>query len=490
MTTMNGVTLQDLLLIEDDASILEFRCAETGIPLWTQIRTVLFRMMISDTYYPTALHGKASAGVPASQAFATMSRSIIHNLRFQLSGQCQADVCLVATGVGTHWLNGKWFNRLSDYFALAYSPGTIVLENHFEWKWPVPRHNERVMYHAPLQAANAISGRLLVRDSHRRQAEGLLRIVLERAGRLLGWSPGADREQSLIDRLSRKSAALPRQYRVYEALLRRVRPKVLIVEEACYGVTASLIAAGRRKNIVTAEYQHGVVSAGHFAYNFAPMIRESPEYRETLPEYFLGYGNWWNDQINAPVTKTAVGNPHREAKLAETPGGSQPKKDILILSDGIEFSSYLDLAEQIASAARKRGLRVVLRAHPEERSQVHAKYGDRVGEVFLDKNADLYASLRTAHVLISEISTGLFEAAGLADRIFLWDTPKSRFSFPRHPFQSFSSASMLLDLLNDETAGQLPASELDAIWAPSWRDNYLGFLEGQGVRCAQQRSPS
>jgi len=121
---------------------------------------------------------------------------------------------------------------------------------------------------------------------------------------------------------------------------------------------------------------------------------------------------------------------------------------------------------------------------------VHAKYGDGVGEVLLDKNADLYASLRTAHVLISEISTGLFEAAGLADRIFLWDTPKSRFSFPRHPFQSFSSASMLLDLLNDETAGQLPASELEAIWAPSWRDNYLGFLEGQGVRCAQQRSPS
>ena len=485
---MSGFTLQDFLRIEDDQSILDFRCAKTGIPLWTQIRTVVFRMMISDTYYPTALPDQATARVATSQAVATMSRSIIHNLGLRLGGLGRADVCLVATGIGNEWLNGKWFNRLSDYFALACSSATIVLENHFEWKWPLPRHNERVMYHAPLQAANAVSGRLLVRDSHRRQAEELLRIVFDRA-RQLGWSPDADRKQALIDRLSRKIAALPRQYRVYEALLRRIRPKVLIVEEACYGVTATLIAAARRMNIVTAEYQHGVVSAGHFAYNFAPTVRENVGYRETLPEHFLGYGNWWNDQINAPVTKTAVGNPHREARLAQAAGGSQPKQDILILSDGIEFSFYLDLAEQIASLARKRDLRVVLRAHPEERTQVHAKYGDRVGEVFLDKNADLYASLRTAHVLISEISTGLFEAAGLADRIFLWDTPKSRFSFPRHPFQSFSSASMLLDLLNDETAGQLPASELEAIWAPSWRDNYLGFLEGQGVRCAQEKSP-
>jgi len=50
ITTMGGVTLQDLLVIEDDASILDFRCGVTGIPLWTQIRSVVVRMMISDFY--------------------------------------------------------------------------------------------------------------------------------------------------------------------------------------------------------------------------------------------------------------------------------------------------------------------------------------------------------------------------------------------------------------------------------------------------------
>lgn len=486
--TMSAITLQDLLVIEDDPSILSFRCSETGIPLWTQARIVVLRMMISDLCYGTEVDGKANAGVPASQALTTMSRSILHNLRFQLGGQCDADVCLVATGVGNQWLDGKWLNRLSDHFANACFSRTVVLESHFEWKWPVPRHNERVMYHAPLQAANAIMGKLQRREAHRRQAEGLLNIVFERAKRHLGWDLSAGRKQALVERLSRKVAALPRQYRAYETLLTRIHPKVLIVEEACYGLTAALIAAGRRMGVVTAEYQHGGISSGHEAYNFAPTVRENPEYRETLPEHFLGYGDWWNAQINAPVTKIAIGNPHREGKLAQTPKDRQAKQDILILSDGIEFSLYLDLAEQIASSARTRGLRVVLRAHPLERTGVQAKYGNRIGEVSLDQNDDLYASLSMAHVVISELSTGLFDAAGLADRIFIWDTPKSRFTHPRHPFQTFSSASTFLDLLGQEEAGRLPVSDLDAIWAPAWRANYLGFLEKHGVSCAEPRS--
>ncbi len=486
--SMSGVTLQDLLVVEDDPLILDFRCGATGIPVWTQIRSEVVRKMISDLFYQGAWDGTTNAAVPKSQAFTTMGRSILNNLRFRLGGRCHADVCLVATAAGNQWIDGKWFNRLSDHFALACPSGTIAIESHFEWKWPVPRHNQRVIYRAPLQAANAVMGRLQLREGHRRQAEGLLSLVFERAKRYLDWEPGADRKQALVDRLSRKIASLPHQYRAYEALLTRIQPKLIIVEEACYGATAALMAAARRRDVVTAEYQHGGISAGHDAYNFAPTIRESREYRETLPEHFLGYGGWWNDQINAPVTKIAIGNPHREAKLAQTPTQSQAKEDILILSDGAAFSLYFALAEEIASAAAKRGLRVVLRPHPLERSVVRAKYGDRIGEVSVDQNEDLYASLSTAHVVISEVSTGLFDAAGLADKIFIWDTPKSRFTYPRHPFQTFSSASMFLDLLNEESAGRLPASDLDAIWAPSWRANYLGFLERHGVRCTEPRS--
>ncbi len=107
---------------------------------------------------------------------------------------------------------------------------------------------------------------------------------------------------------------------------------------------------------------------------------------------------------------------------------------------------------------------------------------------WLDKNDDLYASLSTAHVVISEVSTGLFDAAGLADKIFIWDTPKSRFTYPQHPFQTFSSASMFWDLMSDERAGQLDRSKLEAIWATGWQKNYLNFLAEHGVVCNDSKS--
>ena len=78
-----------------------------------------------------------------------------------------------------------------------------------------------------------------------------------------------------------------------------------------------MIVAAKEMGIRTAEYQHGAVSRGHDAYNVAPGQGSSPEYQKVLPEFFLGYGRWWNEQINVPVTKVAVGNPHRDWRMLD-----------------------------------------------------------------------------------------------------------------------------------------------------------------------------
>ncbi len=102
-----------------------------------------------------------------------------------------------------------------------------------------------------------------------------------------------------------------------------------------------------------------------------------------------------------------------------------------MLSDGIDFPLYLALAQGIAPAARSLGWRVVLRPHPLERTAVAAQYGERVGDVAIDRAGELYASLAAAHAVVSEVSTGLFEAVGVAlDEVFLWDTAKSRLRRP------------------------------------------------------------
>lgn len=476
----SSLTLGDILLAEDDAALLDFKCSETGTLLWPMIRAPFLRAIMSDMLYSTPLVGAAPA-IPKLKAIRALGKAAVHNASH--GWHPKADILLMATGMGGQIRDGAWFNRLCDHFATAKRDQTLVVEDFFNWQWPLPRHNERMLFHAPIQLAAALRGRVLCREAHRSQSRQLITLVSQRARKILAWDVGSERTAMLVDLLARRYASMPWLYHRYRAMLEQVQPKIVIKEEACYGPAAVLMRAARDLGIATAEYQHGAVSAGHDAYNLAPALRNSVEYQNTLPDYFLGYGQWWNDQINVPVTKIVIGNPHRSEQIKQYADCSeQERTDILVLGDGIETELYLDLARQLAEQVGSK-FAVVFRPHPMERDPVFAKYANgAAGLVRIDQHGDIYRSFMTAHAVISELSTGLFEAVGLARRIFIWDTPKARFSFPSHPFCVFDDASDLaLQLLQDDRK-ELTSEQSRAIWAPSWRENYQHFLAGLGLK--------
>lgn len=466
------ITIDDLLFIEDDPSVLSFRCGVTGVPIWSQIRISLFRMLLSDLLYGSAPVGGPTRRVSPTRALSTMSKAIILNTRSGLRGNLRADICFFSAGVANQLVDGKWLNRLSDHFALSCQARTLTVEDHFEWTWRFPRHNPRVISHAPRQAVNTFAAAALARESHRQQASGLVRLLAERCSQRLNWTLGREREAWLVSTLAGRTAAMPWQFRAYQRMLGRIKPSLLMIAGACYGgPMATLVAAARNLNIVTAEFQHGSISAGHDAYNFAPAVRESEAFKRILPDYFLGYGQWWNDQINVPVKKIAIGNPHREAHVGNKTDGSSIKDELLILSDGMEFGNYLKLAQQLEVGEIGQRLKVVIRPHPIERSAIVSEHGSKVGRIFIDNRADFYASLNKADTVISEISTGLFEALGVVENAYLWETPKSKFTYPSHPFTSFAFASEITKI----QAGRVKPS-IELFWSNDWRGNFRKFL--------------
>lgn len=466
----------EMLAIEDFPLILDFNSSETGIPLWPQIRAPFFRMLISDYFYEGSITGRSTARTRPFRALATMSRSVIHNNIQLMGGNARSDICLMTAGVANQLVEGRWMNRLSDYFALSAPDQSITIEEHAEWAWQFPRHHQRILFHAPRQAMSAVQGKLFRTDAHIRKARQLVRLVRERAARELDWDLRDEREDFLVDMLSRKAAALPYQYRAYQRMLEVIRPKVLLVVAGCYGPLSALIAAAKDMGITTAEYQHGAVSAGHDAYNFAPSIVKSVEYKKTLPDYFLGYGTWWNEQINAPIEKIAIGNPHRESKLSMLEEQYVSQDKVLVLSDGIEFGNYMEFALRLSVLLEKQGLRVCIRPHPLERTTVRAKYGQQHHQVEIDQNGDIYTSMQQAYAIVSEVSTGLFEAVGIVSHIYVWDTPKANFGYPNHPFSPVSTPEMLFDLLNGAKPDQGKELDIESIWMPHWKLNYKKFL--------------
>lgn len=469
-------SLRDVLVIEDTADILDFKCEKTSISLWILIRNYFLREVISDILYKNSIVGTSHIGSSSSKALGSMARYTFHNLTKPV--KAPEGVCIMPSGMGLRKQDGVWFNKLSDHFALAAPEVTCVIEDRFDWNWPFPRRFSNVMFHAPYQAAGVIWGRLKTSNNAYVQAERIVELAEGRANEYFGWRLKPARRSHLVRMFAGKIAALPFMFSMYQRLLASTQAKLLLKEEACYGTSAVVVAAARSLGMITAEYQHGLISSGHDAYNFAPTVRESSALKNCLPEYFLGYGDWWFDNMNAPVNKIAVGNPHRTS-LIETMQPRSEKSWLLVIGDGIDTEMFLEFAASLVAPARQLGLQVVFRPHPMERHLFEAGANPR-GGIQIDSHGEIYHSLACARAVIGEASTALFEASGVADAVFVWRTPKSRFNLPSHPFVAVSTAEqMMRELENQAHAVSGPQSGL--IWAHEWRRNYLAFLKKFGI---------
>ena len=153
---MKRLSSGPVLVIEDDLALLDFRCSATELPLWPQVRVALFRMMMSDLLYGVRLTGASNAANSWTRAAATMARSLAFNARQRQGGAMRARLCITADGVADQCVEGQWFNRLSDHFVSVRPDDSLVLADHFEWRWPFPRRHDRLVLHAPWQAMNSI----------------------------------------------------------------------------------------------------------------------------------------------------------------------------------------------------------------------------------------------------------------------------------------------------------------------------------------------
>ena len=467
------IALTDLLQIEDSESLLALRCPQTNIPIWPLLRIAFLRLIMAEF-----LFSSGSMLPPAQNDFgragAVLSRALLHNIWTLVSRRHRSDVMIQTDTIGDVLRHGLWYNRYADPFASVSPGGALLMADMQHWRWHTPRYNDSIVYHAPLQALTSLATKVVGRTS-RNLADAITALACERASEKIGWDIDKERRDRFAGWAARKIAALPLRYKAYRWLLRRTKPRLLLCLGGCYGAHAPLIVAARELNIVTAEIQHGAISGGHDAYNFAPAIFDSPAYLSTLPEYLLTYGAWWTRQISAPVECVVIGAPLRVEKSARPIASGQGRRTVLILGDGIEFDLYLNLAREVAHGLSGTDLDVALRPHPLERRAVLDRYGEQVGDVRIDCTPNIFSSYASAHTVVSEVSTGLFEAVGLVDRIVMLNTAKARFAYPHAPFAAANSAEELLDCIIGNTPAAPQISE-ETLWASEWELNYERFL--------------
>jgi hypothetical protein len=472
-------SIVDLLQIENSRELLSICCPATGVPLWSILRGRLHRLILGDILYGKPfLDGWNIQETGNNLNFmATVSKSFINNTVKLQTIKRKYPVLLMATGARLIQTDGLYFNCLSDHFVSAAPEHTMAVEDLFKWKWPFPRKHKNVLLQTPLRIHGVLRGRLRA-GSYREPTRALVDLALRRARDFCDWTASRGLQQTLEGYCANRAGSLLPRYEMYLSIYKRLGSRLLIKEEACYGGAdnAAAIVAARHSGMVVAEYQHGSLSKGHNAYNFGAHALVDRNFIHTLPDHLLVYGSWWGAQINAPCNKVTIGNPHRSETLNVSSIATSQHHKVLVLGDGHETRLYLDFCEELASLLGG-SFEVIFRPHPLERLRVFTNHPDGfVGKVRVDLNQDLYDSFRQVGVVVSEVSTGLFEAIGLVPKVFIWDTPKSRFAFPEHPFNEISDPNDLASMILDENAGRISGQQIDSIWAPNWKQNYLEFI--------------
>ena len=204
-------------------------------------------------------------------------------------------------------------------------------------------------------------------------------------------------------------------YKYYFFLFKKINPSTVFVEDGYYGgenAIINLICSNLK--IKTIEPQHGFITNNHQAYNLGNVI---PKY---FPDILLTYGEYWETQIKIPNKSYAVGNFNLELNSINDSLIEKDSKRILIVSNGTNSTVLSRIINKLM--AENESYKIYLRPHPMEKDLVSKLYKNEVNKGLLIDQLELFESLSKSQIVVSEISTVLFESILYCDNVFLLKT--------------------------------------------------------------------
>jgi hypothetical protein len=454
-----------VLCFEETCEALLDYATEGGQPYWLVVRWHLCRLAQDRTQQ-----------TETSALRFRRSQPFVRKLR--LAAACAGDlagaalrrgaaVVFVCTGGANMRETRGYAHRLVDRFAGCFPDDTLVLERPHELQYFRPRAYGRVGGWGGWQLLETLGGKVGRLSARQEERIGSFLALLQREFGDLADAGEWAWLRSLCVRFSRSEAIATAAYRW---VLGRLRPKVLLLEDAHYGAAGHLILAARQLAIPVAEYQHGLVSLNHEAYNYAPGLL-ARGYARYLPDYFLAYGAYWGTCLSTSAKIVVIGNPNLAARLQEVPPGPAKHAGVLFVSSAMDSGRYIAVMTDLL----RWGFHVVFRPHPIERPRLAQVYGDffeRNG-IPVDLQPNALIALAGHAIIVGDISTALFEALALGRAVYAIEAPATA-THVGDLLPTFSTAEQLRGLLQSPAAA---AAGADEIWAGEWEQRYRAWIQ-------------
>ncbi len=369
-------------------------------------------------------------------------------------------------------VGNAYFNRVSDHFADVFKTDTIQLERACLNSYKRPRYYKQV-YSWDSIALTSLAFNKICRHSKRIVPE--VQKFVDYVKENLGYTFQDDYYEKLKLTLSRYEYRLPIIYRAYSTFFKKKRPQLIILEQGCYGIdSAIIIKAAKDLGIRVAEMQHGYIGMDHPAYVFSENIHK--DYLSYLPDDFLSYGTYWENNSCLPVSIVNIGNPYLTEYVKNT---TQQKYSDLILyiSSAINPSKIVQEVLYINDVIKKYGFQLIFRPHPSETHRLANEYLPLFQAGITIDSQNLYESLAKVQFTVSNygnISTAMYEALAFGCKVIFIDERKDDMIEQRP--DCFTYVRNISELPSELVVGSDIMIRCERIWKSDWNNNYICYV--------------
>lgn len=204
---------------------------------------------------------------------------------------------------------------------------------------------------------------------------------------------------------------------LYEALIRRIEPEIVIMGIASSG-KETFIEVCKDNQVPVVELQHGVMSEYKLAWSF-------PEERKkrTFPDYFFTFGSYWSSRVELPIPDQNIydlGFPDHERRIRNCRNIENRENQILFISQPEIGQDLVELAIELKEITE---YKVVYKLHPAEIEDWSDRYPQLEKSEVNVASKELYKLFSESSAQVGVYSTALFEGLSFNLTTFLVKLP-------------------------------------------------------------------
>ena len=326
----------------------------------------------------------------------------------------QKDILIfTSTLFNTRNAEGKYFNTLHGYYYNLYPNDTLMVDDgdmNNEW-----RETDLYPCSSYINSFYVVLAAFLARfDSmlHPYKNPGYQAICDEYPG----WFTAKELER--MDHFGGFYERLIRRF------IKRVNPKVILINCGSYGQTQGCICkVAQELGIKTIETQHGLVY-NHVTYCAPDYLKNNPEYMRYMPDTVFTFGEFWNGCIDWEYEKYPVGNPFLNDFVPKLKG-TDYTQEVLIISQPNHKEMQTVFVKQLTKLLPDTS--ITIRLHPIEKlDKQQAIFTDCQNVQFSNSTRLLYQDMCSSRYVVGWYSTCLYELLAFGRMPFVVDVDMSR----------------------------------------------------------------